>query len=301
MSSTPAVSIVVIVRNGMPYIQEAMASLTKQDCMDFEVIVQDAASTDGTTEYLNSIRGLDIHIDSRPDRGQAHGYNRGFAKCRGSIIGTVDADNWLEPTAVSTAIRIFENEPTADAFYGSFNIVDENGKFVEVRKFPPFGRMAIIENTLVPPFGASFFNKAACAQALVSDERIKYCQDFGFWLRLSDRKILRVDDVICSVRSSPQSGTCHIELYDQYCLQKLTMLDAYLEGVGSVPLRAALRRMGRAGIYRWAAESALVLSGEGDYYRLFRDLAEEEDRGNPRITAIDIGLRTGHGRAALAS
>ena len=87
MPSTPAVSIVVIVRNGMPYIREAMESLTRQDCMDFEVIVQDAASTDGTTEYLNTICGLDIHIDSRPDRGQAHAYNRGFGKARGEDSG----------------------------------------------------------------------------------------------------------------------------------------------------------------------------------------------------------------------
>ena len=237
MSSTPAVSIVVIVRNGMPYIREAMESLTRQDCMDFEVIVQDAASTDGTTEYLNSIRGLDIQIDSRPDRGQAHGYNRGFAKARGRILGTVDADNWLEPTAISTAIRTFDKNPTADAFYGSFNTVDENGRFVEVRKFPRFDRMAIIQNTLVPPFGAAFFIKETCAAALVSDENIKHCQDFGFWLRLGDKRVLQVDDVIASVRSSPKSESCNIEFYDKFCVNKLNMLESYLEGIAFQPLR----------------------------------------------------------------
>ena len=301
MPNTPAVSIVVIVRNGMPYIREAMESLTKQDCMDFEVIVQDAASTDGTTEYLNTVRGLDLHIDSRPDRGQAHGYNRGFGKARGRILGTVDADNWLEPTAISTAIRVFKENPSADAFYGSFNTVDEDGKFVEVRRFPRFDRMAIIQNTLVPPFGAAFFIKETCAAALVSDENIKHCQDFGFWLRLSDKRILQVDDVTTSVRSSPKSESCNIEFFDKFAFNKLNILDAYLEGsIGYRPLRERLRRMGRSGIYCWCAESALILSGEGDYYRKYRDLALQEEPGNPRITAIDIRLRTGHGRTALA-
>ena len=78
------------------------------------------------------------------------------------------------------------------------------------------------------------------------------------------------------------------------------MLESYLDGIAFQPLRDRLRRMGRAGIYCWCAESALILSGEGDYYRKYRDLALQEEPGNPRITAIDIRLRTGHGRAALA-
>lgn len=301
MSNTPHVSIVVIVKNGMPFIQEAIESLTKQDWRDFEVIVQNAASTDGTTEYLESVKEPDLRIDSRPDSGQSQAYNRGFARCRGRIIGTVDADNWLESNAISTAIRIFEERPDATAVYGSFNIVNESGKFVEVRNPPPFSRMSLIENTLVPPFGASFFNRDICGDALLSDENVKHCQDFGIWLRLSDKTILQIDDVLCSVRSSPKSQTCNIELYDKFCFHKCNMLDDYLRSIGNETLRQSLRRKGRAGIYCWAAESALILSGEGEYYRKFRDHAAHEDPGNLRLLSIECELnRSSPGRALNA-
>jgi glycosyltransferase involved in cell wall biosynthesis len=289
--STPPVSMVVIVKNGMPFIRQAIESLAKQDWSEFEVVVQDAASTDGTTEYLQSVKGLDLRIDSRPDKGQAHAYNRGFERCRGKIIGTVDADNWLEPRAISTALRTFETRPDAAAVYGSFNAVDEGGNFVEVFNFPPFDRMSLITNTLVPPFGASFFNREACGNALFSDESIKHCQDFGIWLRLSDKTILQIDDVLCSVRSSPKSETCNIQFYDRFCFHKCNILDDYLTGIGSERLRKNLRRIGRAGIYCWAAESALILAGEGDDYRRFRNLVAHEDQGNVRLLSIEHKLR----------
>jgi glycosyltransferase involved in cell wall biosynthesis len=290
MSQAPRVSIVVIVKNGLPYIQTAIESLTRQDCSEFEVIVQDAASTDGTTEYLQSVTGLDLHLDPRPDSGQSQAYNRGFARCRGDIIGSVDADNWLEPNAISAAVRTFKEQPDAAAIYGSFNVVDASGEFVEVYKFPPFDRMSLIQNTLVPPFGASFFNRAVCGDALFSDEKMKHCQDFGIWLRLSDKTILQIDDVLCSVRSSPKSETCNIEFYNKFCFYKRNMLDQYLAGIANEPLREALRRMGRGGIYCWAAESALILAGEGDDYRSFRDLAAREDPGNFRLLSIERKL-----------
>ena len=56
----------------MPYIREAIESLKRQDCDDFEVIVQKAASTDRTTQYLEAVEGLNIHIDHDPtDQGKA--------------------------------------------------------------------------------------------------------------------------------------------------------------------------------------------------------------------------------------
>jgi len=291
MSQAPHVSIVVIVKNGMPYIQTAIESLRMQDCPNFEVIVQDAASTDGTTKYLKSVKGLDLSLDPRPDGGQAEAYNRGFARCRGDIIGTVDADNWLEPNAISAAVRTFERRPDAAAVYGSFNVVDASGKFIEVYRFPPFARMSLIQNMLVPPFGASFFNRAVCGDALVSDEKVKHCQDFGIWLRLSDKTILQIDDILCSVRSSPKSETCNIEFYDKFCFDKRNILDDYLAGFANAPLRDSLRRLGRAGIYCWAAESALILAGEGEDCRRFRDLAAREDPGNVRLLSIERKLR----------
>ena len=69
------------------------------------------------------------------------------------------------------------------------------------------------------------------------------------------------------------------------------MIDEYLKGIGSEALRKTVRRLARGGIYCWGAESALILSGEGDYYRRFRDQAEAEDPGNARLLGIEWNVR----------
>ena len=110
-------------------------------------------------------------------------------------------------------------------------------------------------------------------------------------MRLSDKTIMQIDDILCSVRSRPKSETCNIEFYDKFCFHKWNILDEYLAGFANAPLRKSLRRMGRAGIYCWAAESALIVAGEGGDYRKFGDLAAREDPGNFRLLSIERKLR----------
>ena len=222
MSKTSLISIVVVVKNGMPLIKDAVELLTRQDCRDFEVIVQDAASTDGTTEYLESVTCVDIHLDSRPDNGISQAFNRAYGRCRGGIIGSVDADNWLEPNAISTAIQAFAAHPEAAAIYGSFNVVNESGQFVKVYRFPPFDRMKLLQCKLVPPFGAAFFNRAVCGDALFSDENVKHCTDFGIWLRLSDKTIVQIDDIIASVDLVPKASRATLNSTTSFAFTRRT-------------------------------------------------------------------------------
>jgi glycosyltransferase involved in cell wall biosynthesis len=52
----PRFSIVLATKNGMPFVREAVASLEAQTNDDYEVVIQDAASTDGTAEFLSQLR-----------------------------------------------------------------------------------------------------------------------------------------------------------------------------------------------------------------------------------------------------
>ena len=52
MTTQPRFSIVLFTKNGMPFVREAVASLEAQTFEDYEIVIQDAASTDGTAEFL---------------------------------------------------------------------------------------------------------------------------------------------------------------------------------------------------------------------------------------------------------
>ena len=88
----------------MPYIREAMASLARQTYRRFEVIVQDAASRDGTREFIESFPIERLDVVSEPDSGIGDAFNRAFARCQGALVTSLDADNTLEPDALRTVV-----------------------------------------------------------------------------------------------------------------------------------------------------------------------------------------------------
>ena len=97
----------MLTKNGMPYVRDAAASLEAQAFEDYELVVQDSASTDGTTEFLRELRRPDVRVVSEPDAGLGDAYNRAFPRCSGEIVGTLDADNLILPDALETVDALF--------------------------------------------------------------------------------------------------------------------------------------------------------------------------------------------------
>ena len=111
----------------MPYIREAMASLARQTYRRFEVIVQDAASRDGTREFIESFPIERLDVVSEPDSGIGDAFNRAFARCQGALVTSLDADNTLEPDALGRSSPLHRDLPDAAAAYGAVRLVDAAG------------------------------------------------------------------------------------------------------------------------------------------------------------------------------
>jgi glycosyltransferase involved in cell wall biosynthesis len=82
-----SLSYIVTTRNKLPFLQEVLSRLIRSLQPDEEIVVVDAASTDGTVEYLTELhRTGKIHqFLSEPDCGEGHGYNKGMFLCRGTL------------------------------------------------------------------------------------------------------------------------------------------------------------------------------------------------------------------------
>jgi len=131
----PRFSIVLATKNGMPFVREAVASLEAQTLDDYEVVIQDAASSDGTTEFLRQPRLSNACVVSEPDSGLGDAYNRAFPRCRGEIVGILDSDNLLVPNALEVVDALFLRHRTAVAIYGAVRMIDAAGK--QVGSFVP--------------------------------------------------------------------------------------------------------------------------------------------------------------------
>ena len=278
--SDPLVSVVVCTKNGMPFVREAASSLERQTYRHFEVVVQDAESTDGTTELLSDLPFDRIEVVSEPDGGIGDAFNRAFARCSGEIVGTLDADNLLEPDALAQAVQLFGDHPGAAAIYGAARMIDEERR--EVGMFVPaeFDGHALMRCELVPPFAQSFFSRRVCGPELRFDPRLKTCADFDLWLRLSHLSIRRTEDVFGSVRLSEKSMSRGAENYDQFCADKLDALDRHLARHAEL---AAESDEAAAGIYCWAVEALLSLEGPSERCRT---MLERAARAAPKYERV---------------
>jgi glycosyltransferase involved in cell wall biosynthesis len=97
---TPLFSIITVTFNAHAALRETARSIESQTFRDFEWIVIDGGSTDGTTEFLSTLRTLS-HWVSEKDEGIADAWNKGISKSRGSQIlllnaGDTYASNMLE-------------------------------------------------------------------------------------------------------------------------------------------------------------------------------------------------------------
>lgn len=279
MSATPLISLILCVKNGMPYLPQAVESVRAQTFRDFELIVQDACSTDGSLQYLGSVSGLPaIEIVSEKDGGIGDGYNRAVRRCRGALIGSIDSDNLLEPDALEKAAAHFRAHPEWAAFYGASRMIEADRSINSTWTPPEFDAEGLLRCEVVPPFSVSFFSRAICGGELRFDDSLKTCADYDLWLRLSHLPIHVVPEILGSTRLSNKSMTCRPETYDQFCADKLTALRRHLVRIGVDP-EGDLFQRSAGGIYAWAAEALLRLEGRSEkfekYFQLATSLAPE--------------------------
>ncbi|WP_317296621.1 glycosyltransferase family 2 protein [Methanoculleus nereidis] len=120
----PGVSVVIPLYNKGPYIARALDSVFAQTFQDFEVIVVDG-STDNGTEV---VRGLDdprIRLLREVSRGVSAARNQGIAEARGELVAFLDADDEWTPRHLEALLRLREKYPQAGV-YGTAYLLKEN-------------------------------------------------------------------------------------------------------------------------------------------------------------------------------
>lgn len=289
-STRPAVSLILTVKNGMPYLPQAIESLRRQEFRDFEVIVQNCLSTDGSLEHLETIDDLRISVYSEQDDGIGDAWGRAYRHCHANIVGSIDCDNLLKPDALSTVIAIFREYPQAAAVYGSVEMVNEDGTPNSIFVPGVFDVLQLLSCQLVPPWSTAFFSRFVCGDNLFFDESLRVCADFDIWLRISHLPILQTDKLLGSTRLSVKSMSCRAEGYDIFCQAKVRALERYVRGIAHPSLATALLRTGIAGIYCWAAESLQRLGASRLEILKFIDLALQADPASARAKSIQATL-----------
>ena len=116
--SSPRFSIVIPAWNVERWLPETIASVRAQTVTDWELIIVDDGSTDGTAAIVKGLDDARVRLISQPNSGVSIARNRGISEARGEFIAFLDADDLWSPTHLQRAQGYFESFPEGQWYAG---------------------------------------------------------------------------------------------------------------------------------------------------------------------------------------
>ena len=184
----PRISVITPSFNQASYIEQTIKSVLDQNYPNFEHIIIDGGSTDGTINILKKYPHL--NWVSEKDRGQSDALNKGFNLANGEIVAWINSDDWYEPGTFIEAARFFEENECKNVVMGNCNLVDEDGKIFDrvinyERGFEELRNYKVPRS--IPTQPAIFFRKKILEEVGLLDLNLRYTMDYDLWMRFSKK------------------------------------------------------------------------------------------------------------------
>jgi hypothetical protein len=201
----PLVSVVIATRNRLAFLREAVASVRAQTLGNWELIVVDDASSDGTAEWLGTEEACParaILLCCRRERSAAR--NAGLAQARGEWVMFLDDDDLLVPEALELLYRRTERASGLVAVAGACLRLEERGPWRPAhphlpRLFREPWRHALLGWWPAP--GRTVFRAEAVREAGGWDEAMSVAEDHELWLRVGKAgSLATIPQVVTHIR-----------------------------------------------------------------------------------------------------
>lgn len=210
------ITIVTISYNQAQFLEQCIESVLKQSYDNFEYIVVDPGSIDGSREIIERYRSKIDHIIYEPDRGPADGLNKGFNLASGEIYGYINSDDYYLPNAFSKIVQFFQEHTEVDVVSGNAQVINTKNeilRYIYSDKYSLLG-CAYGYSVLIQP--SSFFRSIAFHETtgFNIENHINWDGELFIDMKLKQAKFKRINESLSAFRIHENSITGSGKLED---------------------------------------------------------------------------------------
>jgi GT2 family glycosyltransferase len=228
---SPAVSVLIPVYNRQDYIAGAIESVLRGTFEDFELLVIDNGSADGTCAEVERYSGDQrVRLLHCPENIIAKSLNTGIKAARGRYVAQLDSDDEYTPDTLSVMVEYLENHPTTGLAISYYELMDAQGN--TLKEFGVIKHEEYNRNNILRVDGAGavrVWRRSVLKELGGFDERELggYGEDYDLVLKVSERyQVGRVHQVLYRYRRHPGNTDALIDPYRKICAKSLARQNA---------------------------------------------------------------------------
>lgn len=215
LKSRPMISVLIPIFNGERYLQESLESIKSQTFIDFEILLIDDGSTDGSMSILKKFAQHEkrVRVISKTNSGLTDTLNHGLLECRGNWIARMDQDDIASPKRLELQVNKFESDDALVLVGSDFATFDEQTQKTKLYRVPPTHEQLVERLERLRgffPHSSALIHAETIRRIGGYDPLALFNEDWDLWLRLSaSGKIGSVTECLVTIRKHPQQMTAN--------------------------------------------------------------------------------------------
>jgi CMP-N-acetylneuraminic acid synthetase len=263
------VSVYIVNHNYGAYVAQAIESVLNQSFDDFELLILDNGSEDGSREIISRYqRHKKIRAIFQDNIGLNATNNVAIRRSKGRYVLRLDADDFLHPNALELLAGVLDRRPEVGLVFPDYFLTDQTGKVMEIMQRHNFDEVTLLDQ---PAHGACTMIRRECLEALNGYDESYHCQDgWDLWVRfIRQFGVANLNLPLFYYRQHGESLTRNEQkILDtrSLILKRSAEAGSRLSSLAVIPIRGpavdrrslALRPIGGKPLLEWTVDAALA-------------------------------------------
>jgi glycosyltransferase involved in cell wall biosynthesis len=238
----PVISVILPVYNGGSYLRESVESVLNQSFPNFEFLILDDCSSDGSLQFIKDCTDKRIVVfENRTNKGLFYNVNFLINRSRGSLIKLWSQDDKMNQDCLKTIIAFHCRNPFIGFSYCGRDIIDEMGTIIplnnvdttpEIINRQLHSRIAFFTGSIAGNIANVTLVRAVQEEVGPFDESMKISADFDMWVRIAEKYCIGfIKEHLVQLRNHPQQLSRQPNSYINHFLEDIRVYQRLLSYV----------------------------------------------------------------------